>query len=118
MSYICTKHKYATDLVRKSKETEESHPGKKKRLRQWTMCWNDSRKFKQVSIGMSQHEIDSEIAKIDQKGTAQHAVMPIDVEKIITTENCVVVTVEKRKKLMKMVARKDLEGYAKMIAEI
>jgi len=118
ISYICKRHKYAAEVVRKSKETEESHPGKKKRLRQWTMCWNDSRKFKQVSIGMSQHEIDSEISKIDKEGTAQHAVMPIHVDKIITSQNCVVVTVEKRKKLMKMVARNDLEGYAKMIAEI
>ena len=45
---------------------------------------------------MSQIEIDVEIAKIDQKGTDQHAVMPIDVEKVITTENCVVVTTQKR----------------------
>ena len=82
------------------------------------MCWNDSRKFKQVLVGMSQHEVDFEITKIDQKGTGQHAVMPIDVARILTTENCVVVTVQKRKKLMKMVALNDLEGYAKMIAEI
>jgi len=117
MSYICKKHKYASDVARRSKETEGSHPGKKRRLKQWKRCWTDSRKLKQVSIGMSQIEIDVEIAKIDQKGTGQHAVVPIDVEKVITTENCVVVTTQKRKKLMKMVAMNDLEGYAKMVAE-
>jgi len=78
MSYICKKHKYAADVVRKHKETEESHPGRKRRLRQWKLCWMDSRKFKQASIGMSQHEIDLEIAKIDQKGTGQYAIMPMD----------------------------------------
>jgi len=77
---------------------------------------------------MSQQEIDLEIATQappPQGGPlwagpfrGKHAVMPIDVAKIITTANCVVVTAETRKKLMKMVARNDLEGYAKMIAEI
>ena len=117
-SYICKKHKYAAEALRKSKETEDTHPGRKRRRTQWQTCWNDSRAFKQVSIGMSQQEIDLEIAKIHPKGTGKHAVMPIDVAKIITTANCVVVTAETRKKLMKMVARNDLEGYAKMIAEI
>ena len=117
MSYICKKHKYASDVVRRSKETEESHPGRKRRLKQWKRCWTDSRKLKQVSIGMSQIEIDVEIAKIDKKGKGQHAVVPIDVGKVITTENCVVVTTQKRKRLMKMVAINDLEGYAKMVAE-
>ena len=77
----------------------------------------DSRKFKQASIGISQHEIDLEIAKIDQKGTGKYAIMPIDVKKVITTENCVVVTTQKRKRLMKMAALNDLEGYARIIVE-
>jgi hypothetical protein len=117
MSYICKKHKYAADVIRKHKETEESHPGRKRRLRQWKLCWMDSRKFKQLSIGMSQHEIDLEIAKIDQKETGQYAIMPIDIKKVITTENCVVVTTQKRKRLMKMAAMNDLEGYARIIVE-
>ena len=117
MSYICKKHKYASDVVRKSKETEDSHPGKKRRLRQWKMCWADSRKFKQASLGMSENEVDLEIAKIDQKGTGEYRIMPIDAEKMMTTENCVAVTVQQRKKLMKLVVMNDLEGYAKMIAE-
>jgi len=118
ISYICKKHKYASDVVRRSKQSEESHPGKKRRLRQWKMCWADSRKFKQASLGMSENEVDLEIAKIDQKGTGEYRIMPIDVGKMMTTENCVAVTVQKRKKLMKMVAKDDLEAYAKMIAEI
>lgn len=118
MSYICKKHKYAADVVRKSKQTEDSHPGRKRRMRYWKMCWADSRKFKQASLGMSEKEIDLEIAKIDQKGTGEYRIMPIDVEKIMTTENCIAVTVQKRKKLMKMVATQDLEAYAKMITEI
>jgi len=117
MSYICKKHKYAADVVRRSKETEDSHPGKKRRLRQWKMCWADSRKFKQASLGMSENEVDLEIAKIDQKGTGAYRIMPIDVGKMMTAENCVAVTVQTRKKLMKMVAIDDLEGYAKMITE-
>ena len=118
MSYICKKHKYAADVVRKSKQTEESHPGRKRRLRHWKMCWADSRIFKQASLGMSQNEIEFEIAKVDQKGTGEYTIMPVDFEKVMTTENCVVVTVQKRKKLMKMVARHDLEAYAKTITEV
>jgi len=117
MSYICKKHKYAADVVRRSKETEDSHPGKKRRLRQWKKCWADSRKLKQASLGMSENEVDLEIAKIDLKGTGGYTIMPINVEKMMTTENCVVVTLQKRKKLMKMVATHDLEAYAKMITE-
>jgi len=118
MSYICKKHKYASDVVRRSKETEESHPGKKRRLRQWKRCWADSRKLKQASLGMSENEVDLEIAKIDQKGTGGYTIMPINAEKMMTSENCVVVTVQKRKKLMKLVATDELEAYAKMITEI
>jgi len=118
VSYICKKHKYEAEIVRKSKQTEDTHPGKKRRMRQWRKCWADSRTFKQTSIGMSQKEIDLEIAKIDHKGTGKYRIMPIDVEKIITAENCAVVTVQKRKKLMKMVATHDLSAYAKMISEV
>jgi len=118
MSYVCKKHKYASDVVRRSKQTEDTHPGKKRRLRQWKMSWADSRTFKQASLGMSENEIDLEIAKIDKKGTGEYRIMPIDVEKTMTTENCVVVTVQKRKKLMKMVAIHDLEAYAKTIEEV
>jgi len=56
-------------------------------------------------------------AKIDQKGTGEYRIMPIGVEKMMTTENCVAVTVQKRKKLMKLVINEDLEGYAQMIRE-
>ena len=118
MSYLCKKHKYAADVIRKSKQNEDTHPGRKRRLRQWKMCWADSRTFKHTSLGMSENEIDLEIAKIDQKGTGEYRIMPIDVQKTMTTENCVVVTVEKRKKLMKMVATHDLEAYATMIKEV
>jgi len=118
MSYICKKHKYVADVIRKSKQNEDTHPGRKRRLRQWKMCWADSRTFKHTSLGMSENEIDLEIAKIDQKGTGEYRIMPIDVQKTMTTENCVVVTVEKRKKLMKMVATHDLEAYATMIKEV
>jgi len=118
MSYICKKLKYASDVARRSKETEGSHPGKKRRLRQWKMCWADSRKFKQASLGMSENEVDLEIAKIDRKGTGEYRIMPIDAGKMMTTENCIAVTVQKRKKLMKMIATDDLEGYAKMITEM
>jgi len=67
---------------------------------------------------MSQNEINLEIAKINQKGTGEYTIMPMDVEKVMTTKNCVVVTVQKRKKLMKMVAIHDLEAYAKTITEV
>jgi len=115
--YICKKHIYARQAVRKSVETEESHPHRKRLLWQWKLCWADSKKFRQRSMGMSQSEIDIEIAKIDNKGDRNHAVMPIDAEKKMTCENCVVVTLEKRKMLMKLVINEDLEGYAQMIKE-
>ena len=118
VSYVCKKHKYAAEVVRKSKQTEDTHPGKKRRLKQWTMCWADSKTFKQASIGMSQNEIDLEIAKIDQKRTGKYRIMPIDVEKILTIDNCVVVTMQKRKNLMKMVSTHDLEAYATMIKKV
>jgi len=68
-------------------------------------------------MGMSQSEIDIEIAKIDDNGGRNHAVMPIDTEKPITCENCVVVTLGKRKMLMKLVIKEDLAAYAQMIKE-
>ena len=115
--YICKKHIYARQAVRKSVETEESHLHRKRLLWQWKLCWADSKQFRQRSMGMSQNEIDIEIAKIDNKRDRNHAVMPIDAEKKMTCENCVVVTLEKRKMLMKLVINEDLEGYAQMIKE-
>jgi len=44
--------------------------------------------------------------------------MPIDAAEKITPENCVVVTLETRRRLIRFVDENDLEAYAKMVAEI
>jgi len=50
--------------------------------------------------------------------TCVYTVMPIDAAKKITPENCVVVTLETRRRLIRFVDENDLEAYAQMIAEI
>jgi len=110
--YICKKHIYEADSVRKSK------PDQKRRLRQWKMCWADSKKFKQTSIGMTQAEVDVKVSEFDSDAKSAYAVMPIDAGEKITPDNCVVVTLDTRKKLIKIVDAQDLQAYAHMIAEI
>ena len=110
--YICKKHIYEADSVRRSK------PDQKRRLQQWKMCWTDSKKFKQNSIGMTQAEVDVKVSEFDSDRKCVYAVMPIDAGKKITPDNCVVVTLDTRRKLIKFVDGQDLEAYAYMIAEI
>jgi hypothetical protein len=110
--YMCKKHIYETDNVRRNK------PDQKRRLRQWKMCWTDSKKFKQTSIGMTQAEVDDKVAEFDSDRKYAYAVMPIDTGGKITPDNCVVVTLETRRRLMRFVDENDLEAYAQMVARI
>ena len=109
---MCKKHIYEADIAR------NSNPDKKRRLQQWKMCWADSKKFKQTSIGMTQAEVDDKISDFDSDRKCAYGVMPIDTEKQVTSKNCVVVTLDTRKKLMKFVERQDLKAYNQMISAI
>jgi len=82
------------------------------------MCWTDSKKFKQTSIGMTQAEVDDKVSEFDSDRKCVYTVMPIDAGEKITPHNCVVVTLETRRKLIRFVDGNDLEAYAQMIAEI
>ena len=93
-------------------------PIKKRRTWQWKKCYDDARKFKLNSIGMCQKEIEFEINKVDKQGTGNYVMMPIDTRKIITTENSVVVTLEQRKALMKLVNEKNIEEYTRTLLKI
>jgi len=112
LRYMCKKHIYEADNVRRS------HPDQKRRLQQWKMCWTDSKKFKQTSIGMTQAEIDDKVSEFDSDRKCVYTVLPIDAGKKITLDNCVVVTLETRRRLIRFVDGHDLEAYAHMIAEI
>jgi len=109
---MCKKHIYEADIAR------NNNPDKKRRLQQWKMCWTDSKKFKQTSIGMTQAEVDDKVSEFDSDRKRAYAVMPIDAEKQVTSNNCVVVTLDTRKKLMKFVDRQNLQAYAHMIVAI
>jgi len=95
-----------------------SDPVKKRRTWQWKMCYDDGKKFKQIPIGMCQKEIESEINKVDKQGTGKYVMMPIDITKPITIGNSVVVTLEERKALMKLVNKKNIQEYTRTVVTI
>ena len=110
--YMCKKHIYEAHNVRRNK------PDRKRRMQQWKMCWTDRRRFKQASVGITQAQVDEKVLEFDSDRKCVYTVMPIDAAKKITPENCVVVTLETRRRLIRFVDENDLEAYAQMVAEI
>jgi len=95
-----------------------SDPDKKRRTWQWKMYYSDAKMFKQPSFSMSQKEIELEIRKVDKHATGKYLIMPIDINIPISPLNLTVVSVEQRKKLMKLVRKGDLLEYRRFITEM
>jgi len=116
--YACRKHVNVHGGGREIKQKRMNDPIKKRRTWQWKMAYDDGKKFKQIPIGMCQQEIEIEINKVDKQGTGNYVMMPMDTRKPITTENSVVVTLEERKVLMKLVNKQNIEEYTRILLEI
>jgi hypothetical protein len=90
----------------------------KRRTWQWKMAYSDAKTFKQTNFNISQKEIDFEITKVDKNATGEYLIMPIDINTTISPLNLTVVRVEQRKALMKLVSKKDILEYTRMVTDI
>jgi len=116
--FACRKHVNVYGGGREIKQKRMRDPIIKRRTWAWKMAYGDGKKFKQIPIGMCQKEIETEINKVDKQETGNYVMMPIDTGKRITTENSVVVTLEQRKALMKLVNKQNIEEYTRIVLEI
>ena len=115
--YACRKHLTAFGGVRESRKKRMRDPDTKRRAWQWKVCYNDARKFMNSRIGISEKDVDLEITKVDKKKSGLFALMPLDVEQIISKNNSVVVTLQQRKQLMKLADKKMKADYTRIVTE-
>jgi len=116
--YACRKHVTAFGGAREHRKKRLKDPDTKRRAWQWKMCYNDAKKFSHDHIGICEKDIDFEITKIDKTKSSKFTLMPLEIENIISTKNCVVVTLEQRKNLMKLVNETRLDEYATIVTEL
>ena len=116
--YACRKHVNEFGGGQETWKKRMSDPNTKRRTWQWKMCYNDAKTFKQTIFTMSQKEIELEITKVDKHATGKYLIMPIDIHIPISPLNLIVVSVEQRKNLMKLVTKGDLLEYTRIITEI
>jgi len=62
-------------------------------------------------VAICEKDVDIEITKVDKTKSSKFALMPLDMEKIISVQNSVVVTLEQRKKLKKLAHKKKVDEY-------
>jgi len=116
--FACKKHMNLYGGVQKSKKKQMENPDTRRRTQQWHRCYTDGKKFKLSLPRMGQAAIEVEIRKVDQTGTGNYAVMPINVKLVMSSQNVAVVTLDQRIELWKMVDACDLEEYTRMITAI
>jgi len=118
LAYACRKHMKLHGGSQKAKKKQMENPDTKRRTLQWRMCYNDGKIFKHLLPRMGQAEIEIEIRKVDTKGILQLAVMPVDVKQKTSPQNVVVVTLQQRKELLKIVKARDFDEYTRIITAI
>jgi len=116
--YACRKHVNAFGGGQETWKKRMSDKNVKRRTWQWKMVYNDAKMFKHTNFNMSQKEIEFEITKIDKNATGEYLIVPIDINTAISPLNSTVVSVEQRKKLMKLVKKRDILEYTRMVTDI
>ena len=104
--------------VQKSKKKQMANPETKRRTQQWRRCYEDSKKLRHAPPSMCQIDIEREIKKVDSKSTGNYAVMPVDIKIATSPLNVIVVTLEQRVDLMKLVDSGELDAYKRVLAAI
>jgi len=74
--------------------------------------------FMNSRVAICEKDVDIEITKVDQTKSSKFALMPLDIEKIISTQNSVVVTLEQRKILKKLAHKKKIDEYTTLTTEL
>jgi len=93
-------------------------PDTKRRAWQWKMCYNDARMFMNGRVAICEKDVDIEITKVDKTKSSKFALMPLDIEKMISVQNSVVVTLEQRKTLKKLAHKQKLDKYTILVTEL
>ena len=116
--YVCRKHMNTHGGGKQTHEKRMADPTRKRLKNQWEMYYRDCRKFKHSCSAMSFDGIELEIKKVYPKGSSIYAVMPVDTTVVVGPQNVVVVTVEQRKMLLKLVKSGALQEYTRVCASI
>jgi len=116
--YACRKHLTAFGGVRECRKKRMRDPDTKRRAWQWKMCYNDARMFMNSRVAICEKDVDIEITKVDQTKSSKFALMPLDIGKIISVQNSVVVTLEQRKILKKLAHKKKIDEYTTLTTEL
>jgi len=116
--YACRKHMTAFGGIRESRQKRMRDPDTKRRAWQWKMCYNDATKFMNKRVAICEKDVDLEITKVDKTKSSKFALMPFDIEKMISVQNSVVVTLEQRKTLKKLAHKKKIHEYTILVTEL
>jgi len=116
--YACRVHLTEFGGVRENREKRMRDPNTKRRAWQWKNVYNDSRKFMKGHIAISEKDVDLEITKVDQTKSSKFALKPLDIGKIITVQNSVVVTLEQREMLKKLAKKQKIDEYTTLVTQL
>jgi len=113
VDFLCRKHMY-NKSGRKAMEKQRNKPENVGIISIRNICYIDNRIFKHSSIGLTKAEIEILTKSKSQSELFHFALLPVDPTKIMSVDNVVLVSREKRDKMMKFFKSNNKEKYEKI----